>query len=158
MNRKDRIEGLKLNYEQFIDGCNALEEEGLWNVEENGEMEAWVADDILCVIIRLVAADGKFTQEEVDFINDAFGDTSLGFDYSIDELKEVRKNCLEKIDTLFEEGIPETVKMLSDLDEDAAIRYRELLLQVCRLVSESDDEIAVGEKKEVMRLMELLNK
>ena len=121
-------------------------------------MEAWVADDILCVIIRLVAADGKFTQEEVDFINDAFGDTSLGFDYSIDELKEVHKNCLEKIDTLFEEGIPETVKMLSDLDEDAAIRYRELLLQVCRLVSESDDEIAVGEKKEVMRLMELLNK
>ena len=156
MSQKDRIEGLKLNYEQFIDGCNALEEEGLWSVEENGEMEAWVANEILSVIIRLVAADGKFTQEEVDFINDAFGDTSLGFDYSIAELKEVHNNCLEKIDTLFEEGIPETMKMLSDLDEDAVTRYRELLLQICRIVSESDNEIAEGEKKEVLRLMELL--
>lgn len=156
MKLEERIESLKTDYEQFVDDCNVLEEEGLWNIDEYGEMESWIANDILCAIIRLVAADGKFTQEEVDFINNTFGDTSLGINYSIEELKEVHDNCLEKIDSLFEEGIPETVEMLSAINNDVVAEYRELLMQICTIVAESDAEIAEDEKEEVMHLMELL--
>jgi len=156
MTINERIEGLKVNYEQFIHGCDALEEGGLWNVEEKGDLEAWIANDILCVIIRLVAADGKFTQEEVDFINNTFGNTALGFCYSIEELKEVYNNCQDKIDNLFEEGIPETIKILSDLDEDAVNGYRNLLSQICGIVIESDSEISPSETEQAKYLMDLL--
>ena len=158
MKYDERIENLKKNYEQFVDECNAFEEEGIWNVDEYGEMESWIANDILCAVIRLVAADGKFTKEEVDFINDAFGDTSLGLNYSIEELKGVYNNCLDKIDNLYEESIPETVKMLSAINNDIVEEYRKLLMQICAIVADCDDKIAEGEKKEVMRLMEVLNK
>lgn len=61
-NLQKNISGFRLNYEKFFVGCDALET-GLWPKEEPGEMDVYFANDLACVIIRLIAANRVFADE-----------------------------------------------------------------------------------------------
>ena len=94
---KNYSESFKFKFEKFLTGCDSIEEMGLWNLEENGEMDAYYSADLTSVIIRLIAADGNVTQKEVDYLNDIFG-----FEYTVEELAAIYDDCAEAIDTILE--------------------------------------------------------
>ena len=112
---KEYIDDFKANYEQFMLSCDAVEEEGKWPKDELGEMNAYFMNDFACVIIRLVAADGKIDEEELAFLNDA-----LGFDYKAEELEELYKNDGDRIDAYFEMELDDRIGMMKGINEKLA--------------------------------------
>ena len=48
-------EDFKFKYERFLTGCDAIEENGQWDREKFGEMDAFYSNDLVSVIIRLIA-------------------------------------------------------------------------------------------------------
>ena len=83
MNRIDKLtEDFRYKYDRFFIGCDAAEEEGLWDKEENGEMDGFYQNDLVSVIIRLIAADGVISDKETEYLNKTFG-----FDYTTRPLK-----------------------------------------------------------------------
>lgn len=144
---KNNRESFKMKYEAFLVGCDAIEEQGLWNKATLGEMEAFYANDLTSVIVRLIVADGKVTQREVEYLNDAFG-----FDYSVEELAELYDTCKEDIDRSFDENFENGISYMRKINTKLADAYKELLLLVCEIIIESDGVIAVPEISEVVRL------
>ena len=57
------IDSFKMKHEAFLVGCDAIEEMGLWNKEAYGEMDVFYSNDLVIVIIRLIATDGKISQK-----------------------------------------------------------------------------------------------
>ena len=77
-------EGFKVQYEQFVNSCDAAEEAGLWNLEEYGEMEGYYFNILMGIILHTISADGNVAEAEVEYLN-----TTFGFDYTVDSLLEV---------------------------------------------------------------------
>ena len=145
------MEAFKLNYEKFLVACDAVEQDGLWDTEENGEMEAWFASDVTCVIVRLIASDGVFRQKEVDLLNDA-----LGFAYTVEELEAVYDDYSEKIDVLFEEELPASIEQLEELNPELADDYRSMMRLICDVIIEADETVTEREKEDAEHLKALL--
>ncbi|MBQ6662760.1 MAG: hypothetical protein IJM69_04400 [Firmicutes bacterium] len=145
------MEAFKLNYEKFLVACDAVEKDGLWNTEEDGEMEAWFANDVSCAIVRLIASDGVFRQKEVDLLNDA-----LGFAYTVEELEAVYDDYSEKIDVLFEEELPASIEQLEELNPELADDYRSMMRLICDVIIEADETVTEREKEDAEHLKALL--
>ena len=145
------IEGFKLNYEKFLTACDAQELEGKWDVEDKGEMDAWFANDLICAVVRLIAADGKVSMEEVKYLN-----KSLGFSYTADELQEVYRACEDRIEYMFEREIPRSIEQLSRLEPGLAELYRNMMLQICDLIIVSDGMIADEERQAAEQLRSMI--
>ena len=145
------LEAFKLHYEKFLVACDAVEKDGLWNTEEDGEMEAWFANDVSCAIVRLIASDGVFRQEEVDLLNDAFG-----FSYTVEELQMVYDDYSEKIDAFFEEDVPASLAQLEELNPELAEDYRSMLRLICDVIIEADETVTEREKEDARHLKVLL--
>ncbi len=143
-------ESFKLKFEKFMTGCDALEEMGLWDKEKNGEMEAFYSADMVSVIIRLTAVDGKIVHDEVKYINDIFG-----FSYTEEELRTIYADCKEAIDTVFTEGLENGYSYMKRINEKLADAYKELIVLICDIVIESDGVISSAEVQMAERLKAL---
>ncbi len=143
-------ESFKLKFERFITGCDALEEMELWDKEKNGEMEAFYAADMVSVIIRLTAVDGKIVHEEVKYINDVFG-----FSYTVEELRAIYADCKDAIETVFTVGLENGYSYMKRINEKLAQAYKELILLICDIVIESDGVIATAEVQMAQKLKAL---
>lgn len=145
-------ESFKTKYEAFLTGCDAIELEDGWDVEEYGEMEVFYTNDLLSLILRLIATDGTVSQREADVLNELFG-----FDYTAEALAEVYEICKDNLsegfDRLFEVG----VDRLERINPKLAEAYKELLSLICTIVMESDGITAVCELSEIERLKKLCN-
>ena len=141
----------KHHYDELLISCDALEQEGLWPTEELGEMDMYFANDISCVLVKLIAADGKFDELEVSFMNEA-----LGFHYTPGELEEVYEECWERLPDLFTETVPESIRTLYDLNPSLADTYREMLKALCKFVTACDGEVRFSEKVLINELMDVL--
>ncbi len=141
------IDSFRTKYEAFLLGCDSIEEMELWDKETLGEMDAFYANDLASVIIRLIAADGRITQKEVDYLNETFG-----FDYALDELTEVYNNSKENIGEAFDENFENGISHMKKINQKLADAYKELLSLVCEIIIESDGIIAAEELAEVERL------
>ena len=64
-NLENYTQSFRMKYESFLTGCDAMEELGLWDKENLGEMEGYYVNDMVSVIIRLIATDGRITEKEV---------------------------------------------------------------------------------------------
>ena len=144
-------EAFKQHYDEFLIGCDAIEEEGLWPVEELGEMDMYFANDLSCVLVKLIAADGKFDEREIDVLNEA-----LGFEYTPAELEDVYEECWERLPNYFTESIPESIRTLHELNPSLADTYREMLKILCKVVTECDEEIRFSETVLINELMDVL--
>ena len=152
MSQQNELESsFALCCEKFRNGCDALEQEGLWPVDELGEMEAYFDNDLACVIIRLIAADGRFFPEEVDSLNRA-----LGFHYSVDTLKAIYADCGERINALFETELDDSLSLLRCLDPELGETYRQMLITLAKIVTESDGGVSDSEKAAAAELFALL--
>ncbi len=144
------IESFKVKYEEFITGCDSIEEMGLWDKEELGEMDAFYANDITSIIIRLIASDGKITQKEVDYFNDSFG-----FEYTLSELADIYDSCKDDIGHSFDENFENGISYMRKINTKLADAYKELLVLVCDIIIESDGIVAVPEIAEINKLKDL---
>ncbi len=151
MNRIEVLsEGFKLKYEKFLVGCDSLEETNRWDKESFGEMEVYYVSDLTGAIIRLIAADGNFSQTEADFINDVFG-----FNYSVSELKEIYEDFGEDVESAFVEEIENGISMMKSINEELAEAYKDLLHTVCDIVIASDGMVSSPEVELANRLKAL---
>ena len=104
-------------YERFFIGCDAVEDSGLWDIEEYGDMEAFYQNDLVSVIIRLIAADGSISSKEVEYLNKSFG-----FEYTVEELNEVYKSCKDDIGSYFDEQFQNGISVMRSKNEKLAAR------------------------------------
>ncbi len=137
-------EGFKLQYDKFLHGCDALEENGEWDVPADGEMEAYYLNDIMCAIVLLISADGEFSENEANYVNDAFG-----FRYSAQELKELYKTNGSDISNMLENEILAGYRKMKAINAKLADHYRNMLYQICDIIAKSDGIIHVSETKKL---------
>lgn len=140
----------KAKYERFIIGCDAIEEMGLWDKEKNGEMDVFYENDLVSVVIRLIASDGNIAEKEAEYLNKAFG-----FEYTAEELTEVYKSCGDDIGRSFDEQFENGVTYMRSINGKLADAYKELLGLICDIIIESDGETVSAETEEAKRLKAL---
>ena len=151
MKRIDALtEEFKSKYEKFLIGCDAIEELDQWDKEENGEMDVFYQNDLVSVILRLIAADGEISDEETDYLNRNFG-----FEYSTEELIDIYKSCEEEVSHSFDEQFENGITLMRSINEKLADAYKELLNLICDIIIESDEVIAPEEIEEAKKLKEL---
>lgn len=143
-NLQEMSEGFKAQYEKFLQGCDALEENGDWDVQADGQMEAYYFNDIMCVIVSLISADGEFSEDEAKYVNDVFG-----FRYSAAELKELYGTNGDDIRNMLENEIPASWRKMKAVSGKLAEHYRNMLYQVCDIIAESDGTIRIAEKAQI---------
>ncbi|MBR6825978.1 MAG: TerB family tellurite resistance protein [Oscillospiraceae bacterium] len=143
-------ESFKMKYDSFLTGCDAIEELGQWDKEAHGEMEAFYSNDLISVIIRLIATDGVITRKEVEYLNETFS-----FDYTQEELTEIYKSSKEDIGHAFDETFENGIAYMRKINSKLADAYKELLGLVCAIIICSDGIIAESEVAEVKRLKAL---
>ena len=141
------IDSFKMKYESFLTGCDSLEEMALWDKQTLGEMDVFYENDLVGVIIRLIAVDGNITGKEVTYLNETFG-----FCYSRDELVQVYTNCKDHIDEAFDESFENGISYMRRINGKLADAYKELLGLICQIIIASDGVISESEAAEVKRL------
>lgn len=141
------IESFKMKHESFLIGCDSIEEMGLWDKENLGEMDIFYSNDLSSVIIRLIAVDGNITSKEVEYLNETFG-----FDYTLEELIDVYDSCKDDIGQAFDENFENGITHMRKINSKLADAYKELLSLICDIIIESDGVIADSEVEEVKRL------
>ena len=144
------VDSFKTKYEAFLAGCDSLEEVGRWNKDAYGEMDAFYSNDLASVIIRLIVADGKITSKEVEYVNQTFG-----FDYTLDEMKNVYRSSKESLEEYFDEAFENGITYMRRVNRKLADSYKELLSLICRIVIHSDGVVTESELSEVRRLLEM---
>ena len=145
------IEQFKKEYKSFLERCNELNDTALWNKEEYGDMEAYFTNDLCCILIVLIAADGYFDEAEVRFIN-----ATLNLDYDENALKGVYDQCKDDIDQVFEHGIPESKSILWHVDFELVDTYERMLKLLCEVVSTGDGVVTPEEQTRVKQLMDMI--
>ncbi len=148
MTKLDQLtESFRMKWEKILIGCDAAEEGGQWDSERNGSLGTYYSLDLIGAILRLIAADGKVTEQETEYLNDAFG-----FDYDTDELKEVWTESADNLGEDFEKRFASGLARLTFLSEELAADYRELLHLISDIIIESDGVTAPEELEAVRRL------
>lgn len=140
-------ESFKTKYESFITGCDSIELDEVWDKTEYGEMDVFYENELLSVILSLIIADGKISDEEVKYLNDNFG-----FSYTVDELKSVYLNCGEEIENYFESNFQAGYEKIKTINGKLAAAYKELFELICQIVSESDGVVSEEEKQAIAEL------
>ena len=146
------VESFNMKYELFRTGCDSIENMGLWNKDLYGEMDVFYSNEIASIIIRLIAADGKIAQKEVDYLN-----TTFDFDYTLEELVEVYNSCKDDIGCSFDEGFENGITYMRKVSNKLADEYKELLVLICQIIVASDGVIAETEIAEVNRLKNMIS-
>ncbi len=141
------IESFKMKYDSFIVGCDSVEELGLWDKENLGEMDAFYSNNMSSLILRVIAIDGKITQKEVEYLNKSFG-----FNYTLNELTQVYDICKEEILKSFEESFENSFSYLQEINPKLAEAYKELIVLICEIIIKSDDVVSPSEISEVERI------
>ena len=139
------MDGLKLKFEKFLNGCDSIEEIDQWDKEEYGEMDVFFTADLVSVIVKLIISDGEVTQEEVDYLNNL-----MGFDYGIEEVSDIYEDCGDAIDAFFDDELESGIDMLRKINVKLADAYADLLVTACDIIAESDG-LVMGEAIELAR-------
>ena len=145
-NLKSYSESFKLEFEKFLTGCDSIEEMGLWNLEENGEMDVYDSGDLAGIIIRLIAADGKITEKEVAYLDDMFG-----FGYTVEELARLYNDFGEDI-----EVAAKGLKLMRAINEKLAAAYADLIVMACDIIIKSDGVIDTLEIELAKKIKDML--
>lgn len=146
-------EQFQKNVEAFLEACEDLQKKGLWDEVEYGNVQAYYVNDLVCIITKIIAADGEITDCETQLLGEVFG-----FDYTVEELQEVYEICADGIEEFFETGVNEAYQLLQDKDSDLANSYKELLLEAANVAVDSDGvkTVSAEEQEVVQKLQKLL--
>lgn len=149
-NLEKLTESFKLKWEKFLLSCDAIEEADEWDTELNGEMDVYFELELTGAVIRLIAADGKVTEKEAEFLNRCFG-----FEYTPEELAEVWHDSSDTLGESLDEHFEGSLARLRTTNEKLADAYLELVHLICDIITESDGVTAPEEIEAVKRLRAL---
>lgn len=151
-NLESMAEDFKTKYETFVQGCIALEADGLWDTFNAGDIVSYYYTDLMSVILCLVAADGRYAPEEADYVNRMFG-----FSYTADDLAEIMRTEFGNLNRLFREEVPAGYRILQAASIPLAAQYKELLLLACEIIAHSDNVVHPDETKLIKLLGDSLS-
>ena len=149
-NLEKLTESFKLKWEKFLLSCDAIEETNDWDTELNGEMDVYFELELTGAVIRLIAADGKVTDKEAEYLNRCFG-----FEYTAETLAEVWRESSDTLGESLDKHFEGSLARLRTTSEKLADSYLELLHMICDIISESDGVIAPAERASVEKLRAL---
>lgn len=133
-------ESFKTKYESFITGCDSIELDEKWDKEANGEMDVYYENELISVILSLIAADREISGAEVRALNENFG-----FSCTAETLRLIYENCGEEIESYFDLRFVEGYETLRQISGKLADAYRELFDLICDIIAESDGAISDAE-------------
>ena len=151
-NLESMADDFKTRYEAFVQGCTALEADGLWDTLSAGDIVSYYYTDLMSVILCLVAADGRYAPEEADYVNRVFG-----VSYTADDLAEIMRTEFGNLDRLFRDEVPAGYRILQAASIPLAARYKELLLLACEIIARSDNVVHPDETKLIKLLGDSLS-
>ena len=133
-------------YYKFIEKCNELEETGKWNLEENGEMEAYFTNHLSCAAVKMIMEDKKVDWREKRALWEMFS-----FKFSESEGNDSFLELAEHVESLgdddwFCDWLQEDVELLTSVDTSLAKDYKELLSLCCTITIKSDEATKAVEK------------
>ena len=137
---KNYSEEFKFKFERFLTGCDSLEEIDSWDMDSLGEMDVYYSNELISIVIRLIASDGRFSGDEAAFMEEMFG-----FECTPSELEDIYENCEESLDEMFAEGAENGITIMEGVNEKLADAYRELVNLVCDIVIEADGTVMRSE-------------
>ena len=146
------VNGYKLKLEKLIICCDGLEEDNSWNLEEFGEMDSYLVNELMSVVLPLIAVDGKISEREVEYVNRIFGT-----EYSLPDLRVI---CMDVEDVDYkeiDERIRETSELLKVINKELEESYRDMYVALCELIEVSDLNLSVEEEDFLVSLKETMN-
>lgn len=149
MNTKADIALTEFNkkYNEFLIACNDLEELGEWNIGELGLASAYFEADLFNVVLQVMSADGVFERSEAEVLNSMFSTH-----YTPRQLSQMYHSAKPVVEDYVSDDADDALALLAHINPVMRDRYRELLLEACRIVSMSD---GVAEKSERMLIAQL---
>lgn len=146
------VNGYKLKLEKLIICCDGLEEDNNWNLEEFVEMDSYLINELMSVVLPLIAVDGKISEREVEYVNRIFGT-----EYSLPDLRVI---CMDVEDVDYkeiDERIRETSELLKVINKELEESYRDMYVALCELIEVSDLNLSVEEEDFLVSLKETMN-
>ncbi len=144
-------EGFRLKYERFMNSCDMQENLRNWDVEENGDMDVFFLNYLVSFILRIVAADGRISKDEVKYVNETFG-----FRYSKEDLTAAYEECKDVIGAEFEDQFRKDLELMRSVSEVILRQYLDLLDTVCDIIIRSDGIVDRSETEEAKRIRALV--
>ena len=139
----------------FFSSCEEINDyPNLWDKVQNGQMTAYYENIFLCLVLRLIAKDGKIHNKEIDYLNRCFAE--LKGSYNARDLELIYLNSKEYLsDYSFVEWLKESSKLLYNdmMRQD----YAELVKLICLITIQSDGEIERSEIEEAELILSSLD-
>ena len=145
-------ESFQSKFEQFLIGCEDLEQSSRWNREKYGEMQDYYAGLVVSMILRIVTSEGWISDEEIEYL-----DLLFGFSYDGGELEQVFEGCREMVTSSdFDEQLRNSAIFLNQISAERYQEFRELVALIGEIFANSEDFISELQKQEILRLQNLL--
>lgn len=141
------LASFETNLNEFLIACSELEESNAWPTQDFGPMGAYFEADLFAVTLQVMSADGVFERVEAEVLNRMFGTS-----YTPRELSAIFRSTKPTAMDYCNEDAEDALTVLGGVDAALTERYRNLLLEACRIVSLSD---GVAEKAERMLIAQL---
>lgn len=139
-------------FEQFLMGCEDVEQGSIWNRDKYGEMQDYYAGLVVSIILRIVTAEGWISDEEIEYLNLVFG-----FSYESGDLEQVFEDCRDMVtSTNFDTQFSKSAMLLNHINAECYQEFRQLVALIGDIFSNSEDFISEMQKNEVLRLQSLL--
>ena len=145
-------ENFQSKFEQFLIGCEDLEQSSRWNREKYGEMQDYYAGLVVSMILRIVTSEGWISDEEIEYL-----DLLFGFSYDGGELEQVFEGCREMVTSSdFDVQLQKSAIFLNQISKERYQEFRELVALIGEIFANSEDFISELQKQEILRLQNLL--
>ena len=145
-------ETFQIKFEQFLIGCEEIEQGDIWNLEEYGEMQDYYAGLIVSMILRIVTSEGWISDEDIEYLNLLFG-----FSYDGGELEQVFEGCRDMVTSPeFETDLKKSALLLRQISTERYHEFHELVGLIGEIFANSEGFISESQKNEMLHLQELL--
>ncbi len=142
----------RFEWEKFLNGFDAIEEENSWDKAAYGEMEAYCENILVSVMMHFITVDGIITQTEIDTLNKLFD-----FNFKFEYIKSIYKSMESEI-VKFIKNPEEILAVISAANENICRQYITFLVNACDLIIKSDKRIAPQEAVGIQTFVDALNK
>ena len=139
----EKAAAINKRYGEFIEKCDRCEESRQWDVEQYGQMEMYLSNELTCILLRISAADGNISDEEVELFN-----AICGTSYSLEGLKAVYDEMGDTIRSYSVEGFIKDLAELKEKFTELMVEYAVIVCDSCALLCACDGVVSDEEQQE----------
>ena len=130
------VDAFRLKWEKFGIGCEAAEEDGLWDAEANGPMLIYYENTLLNWMIRMTSLDGSLTAGELDYLNRLFGSS-----YTEDDLQK----DIPQVEggSFYVRELMQKLEKLEGINVQLADAFKDALDMACSIVAAGEEDLGL---------------